>query len=413
MTDTPPTDGDRPEDSSGAAGAADGSATGGPGTEGTGADGLGSAAGSDETAMTAAGAAGRRRKANRNVFARHKALTAIAVILALVLATAGGYLYWLNSQLGNIERADMGIQDPPEGTPGDNDRPLNVLLLGSDNGAAGEQSVAQDLEDGEWTPFMHRSDTIMLVHIPADRDSVQLVSIPRDTWVHIDGYPYNNERAKINAAFAFGGPSLARQTVEELTGIRIDHMAVIDWEGFRDLTSALGGVRVFIPETFYDSKQRITWEQGWQELEGAPALQYVRTRYDIPGDKQGDYGRIARQQNFLRSTMSKLLSAGTMRNPIKIGKTIRVITSHLTVDDTWGNSEIRDLALSLRSIHSDKVEFLTIPTVCCDYSNDGQSIVRLKKKQAEELFQAITDDDIAGYLQAHPEETLESEKEIN
>ena len=405
MTDTPPTGGHRPEDASGSADpAADGDATGGTGE-------TADANAHDATTPDAIGR--RRRKSHRNVFARHKALTAIAVILALVLATAGGYLYWLNSQLGNIERADMGIEDLPEGSPGDNDRPLNVLLLGSDNGSSGEQSVAQDLEDGEWTPFMHRSDTIMLVHIPADRDSVQLVSIPRDTWVHIDGYPYNGEKAKINAAFAYGGPSLARQTVEELTDIHIDHMAVIDWAGFKDLTSALGGVRVYIPQEFYDSSQKITWEQGWQELEGTPALQYVRTRYDIPGEKQGDYGRIARQQNFLRATMSKLLSSGTTRNPIKIGKVIKVITSYLTVDDTWGNGEIRDLALSLRNIRSENVEFLTIPTVCCDYSNDGQSIVRLEKKRAKELFDAITEDDLATYLQAYPEETLEGEKQVN
>jgi anionic cell wall polymer biosynthesis LytR-Cps2A-Psr (LCP) family protein len=201
--------------------------------------------------------------------------------------------------------------------------------------------------------------------------------------------------------------------VEELTDIRIDHVAIIDWAGFKDLTSALGGVRIYIPEEFYDSSQRITWEQGWHDLEGTPALQYVRTRYDIPGDKQGDYGRIARQQNFLRATMSKLLSSGTTSNPLKLRSVIKVITSYLTVDDTWSNGEIRDLAMSMRHLDDDDVEFLTVPTRCCDTSNDGQSIVRLNKKQAAELFAAITDDDIASYLEAHPTETLEGEKQVN
>jgi LCP family protein required for cell wall assembly len=356
-----------------------------------------------------------RRKADtkRNVFARHKILTAVAVVLALVVGGAGFYVWDLNRQLGNIDRAPMGVEEPPAGTPADKDRALNILLLGSDNGSRAEESVAEDLADGKWTKFAHRSDTIMLAHIPADRDTVQLLSIPRDTWVTINGYPASNEKAKINAAFAYGGPSLARETVEGLTGIRIDHVAIIDWAGFKDLTSALGGVRVYIPEEFYDSSQRITWEKGWQELEGTPALQYVRTRYDIPGDKQGDYGRIARQQNFLRATMAKLLSGGTTSNPLKLRSVIKVITSYLTVDDTWSNGEIRDLAMSMRHLNDDDVEFLTIPTRCCDTSNDGQSIVRLNKKKAAELFQAITDDDIASYLEAYPSETLEGEKQVN
>ncbi len=141
------------------------------------------------------------------------------------------------------------------------------MLLGADHGDVG-QSVAEDLEDGKWTPFEHRSDTIMLVHIPADRNTVQLVSIPRDTWTKIDGYPSDNHHAKINAAFAYGGPSLAVKTVQDLTGITIDHLAIIDWVGFKDLTTALGGVRVFVPRTFYDESQRTTWVQGWQTLEG-------------------------------------------------------------------------------------------------------------------------------------------------
>ena len=104
------------------------------------------------------------------------------------------------------------------------------------------------MEDGKWTPFEHRSDTMMIAHIPADRKSVQLVSIPRDTWVKIDGYPYSNGHGKINAAFAFGGPKLARgRRSSELTGIHIDHLAIIDWAGFKDLTTALGGIKRLHP----------------------------------------------------------------------------------------------------------------------------------------------------------------------
>jgi LCP family protein required for cell wall assembly len=372
-------------------------------------DGRSTDTGDDATDQTGAGQPVRKR----NIFSRHKVLTALALVLLLIVGTAGGYVWWLNQQLGNIERADMGITEPEDGAlPPEKDRALNILLLGADHGGA-QQSVAEDLEDGQWTKFLHRSDTIMLVHIPADRDSVQLVSIPRDTWTKVEGYPADNEMTKINAAFAYGGPSLARQTVEDLTGVRVDHMAIIDWQGFRDLTTALGGVRVYVPVEFYDSTQKVTWEQGWQELEGEPALQYVRTRHDIPGDKMGDYGRIARQQNFLRATMSGLLSGDTTRNPIKLGNVIKVITSYLTVDDTWSNGEIRDLALSLRDLDSRDVDFITMPTVCCPYSADGQSTVRVKKEQAATLFEAVAEDDIAAYLEQYPEDRLAGEKAVN
>ena len=108
----------------------------------------------------------------------------------------------------------------------------------------------------------------MIAHIPADRKSVQLVSIPRDTWVPIKDYPYTGGYGKINAAFAYGGPKTAIDTVEKLTDIPIDHLAIIDWRGFKDLSTALGGVRVYIPETFYDDSQKITWEKGWHDLRG-------------------------------------------------------------------------------------------------------------------------------------------------
>ena len=100
----------------------------------------------------------------------------------------------------------------------------------------------------------------------------------------------------------------------------------------------------------------------------------MRTRHGL---ENGDFDRIARQQNFMRATMGKLLSAATTRNPIKLGKVVGVITRYLTVDDTWSNGEIRNLALSMRSIHTEDVSFLTAPFGSYDTSADGQSIVRL------------------------------------
>ena len=347
----------------------------------------------------------------RGFLRRHLALVSLAALLIVLAGTAGSFLWWLNHQIGEIPRAEMGVIEDPKKNHNEGGRPLNILLLGADNGEGGKgPSVAEDLADGEWTPFAHRSDTIMIAHIPADRKSVQLVSIPRDTWLPIDGYPSDSKRAKINAAFAYGGPSLSLTTVEQLTGIAIDHVAIIDWVGFKDLTTALGGVRVYIPETFYDTSQKITWEKGWNEYEGQKALAYVRTRYGL---ENGDFDRIKRQQNFMRATMGKLLSGSTTRNPFKLTKVVGVVTRYLTVDKTWDTDEIRSLALDMRDIKTNDVDFVTAPFGRYDTSADGQSIVRLAPKQSKDLWAAIEDDDIESYLKEYPEEKLADKTSVD
>ena len=182
-------------------------------------------------------------------------------------------------------------------------------------------TVEELLADGEWDPDAYRSDTVMVVHIPADRKAAYLVSIPRDSFVEI--YDETGEaqgKNKINAAFAAYGPYGTRHTVEHLSGLRIDHIAIIDFAGFRDLTTAIGGVDVYIPEAVYDSKQDQQWEEGEVHLEGVLALKYVRMRYGLT---QGDFDRVDRQQNFLRAVMQKTLSDDTIGNPRRFTATVR------------------------------------------------------------------------------------------
>ncbi|MGH3505199.1 MAG: LCP family protein [Nocardioidaceae bacterium] len=354
------------------------------------------------------GGRGRATK-RKNFLRRHILLTSLATVLLVLMAAAGGFAWYLNHQLDNIPRVDAGIHQDPARDGHEADHPLNILLLGADHGKA-EQSVEEDLKDGDWTPGEHLSDTIILVHIPADRDSAQVVSLPRDSWVKIPGYPYDvNGHAKINAAFSYGGPRLAVRTVEKLTHIPIDHMAMIDWASFKGLTQAVGGVRVYIPETFEDNSQDVTWKQGWHRFEGEKALQYVRTRHGL---ENGDFGRIQRQQNFLRTLMGKLLSSDTTHNPIKLTKILRVTTRYLVVDKTWDNGEIRNLALSLRKLKAGDVRFMTAPLGSYD-SVEGQSIVRLDQKRSQQLFRAIRHDDIQSYLDKYPNSGLPGDKSIN
>jgi LCP family protein required for cell wall assembly len=344
--------------------------------------------------------AGKRKLVNDRHFIRqHWILCSVAAIVAVGLVAGGGWLLYLNNMLGNADRVPITIaeENRPPPTHGE---ALNILLAGADNGPG--PSIAEDVEAGTWESGEHRSDTIMILHVPADRDDAFLVSIPRDSYVDI--YDESGDYAftdKINSAFSLYGPSGYVSTIEHLTRLRMDHLAIIDWKGFKDLSSALGGVEVYIPETFYDSSQKVTWEEGTHQLEGEQALQYVRTRYGL---EDGDFGRIARQQNFLRSMMGELLSEGTVTNPLKLTSALRAITDNLTVDEDWSGGGIRDLALQLRDVRTEDVTFLTAPTAGYDTTDEGASVVLLDEKQSKELWDSIADDDIDHYVKKYDEE---------
>lgn len=297
---------------------------------------------------------------------RHKVITSLILVVVLLIVCVGGYVLWLYLKLGNIDRfAGLNAEGRPDPAAGES---LNILLLGEDgNGKA------------------QRSDTIILAHIPEDRESTYLVSIPRDSYVEI--YDENNEpqgKNKINASFSLYGAAGTQATVEQLTNIRIDHVAKMNWNGFKDLSTALGGVRVYIPETFYDSSQEITWKKGWEKLAGNEALQYVRTRHGLT---DGDFGRIARQQNFMRALMKKLIEEG-MTSPTKLPGVLDAITKNIDVDQSWESGDIRDLAFNMRGLNADNVEFLTAPLGGYDDTEVG-SVVLLDKRKCRHLWRAI------------------------
>ena len=351
-------------------------------------------------------------KKRRNFFRRHLALTSLSVVLLLILGTAGGFVWYLNHELGNIPHINISIPkqtDSSGNTIPDAGHPLNILILGSDNGND-TQTVAQDLADGKWTPGAHRSDTIILVHIPANRQSAQIVSIPRDSWVPVPGFPGDVDGdAKINAAFSWGGPALAIKTIQDYTHLHIDHLATIDWNGFKDLTDALGGVRLYIPQTFTDDTQHVTWTKGWHTMQGDEALQYVRTRHGLAN---GDFGRIERQQNFLRTVMSTMLSSKTFTNPIKLARVIGTFSSFVEVDKSWSTSDIRSLAFALRNLRSSNVQFTTAPLGSYDVVA-GQDIVRLDPTKSAQLFKDFNNGDLTQYLKDNPGSSLPSNTSVN
>lgn len=348
---------------------------------------------------------GRRRATKSARFYRSRAAMVVALLTVLMVGACGSLAVYYNLQLGDVDRIS-GLADDaarPDAVEGKAAGAMNILLMGTDNGSG--SSIKEELADGEWETGSHRSDTMMILHITADREGAYLVSMPRDSYVKIPGHG----RDKLNSAFSYGGPLLAQRTVEELTGVRIDHLAMIDWASFKDLTTALGGVPITIPETFTDTHNDRTWEAGRYNLEGAKALQYVRTRYGL---EEGDFDRIKRQQNFLRALLKKTLSQGTVANPLKLKNVLEVLTDNLTVDEDFGVGEMRDLALSLRGLRGDDVEYLTTPLAGYD-EVDGQSIVRLKKKESAELFEAVRHDDIESYLKEYGGERLPDAQSVS
>src|SRR6185437_13525896 len=186
-----------------------------------------------------------------------------------------------------------------------------------------------------------RSDTIILMHVTKDRSGAQLVSIPRDTWTHVpksaDG-KNGNTTAKINAAYAWGGVPLTVQTVEAFTGVRIDHVIMVDFSGFKEIIDAGAG-------------KAPHYDKGPQLMSGSQALDYARERYAF---KDGDFARIRHQQQVIKAVLNKAASGGMLTNPGQLNAFLRATASSATVDSTMN---IFDTAADLRHLRSENLSF--------------------------------------------------------
>ncbi|WP_214368586.1 LCP family protein [Pseudonocardia sp. H11422] len=259
---------------------------------------------------------------------------------------------------------------------------LNILLVGVDSrtDAQGnplpEQVLAQ-LRSGAEAGVLN-SDTIMVLHLPADGGSGVAFSIPRDSYVDIPGY----RRDKINAAYpatkalkaeelvsqgirdskqvdresAATGRSTLISAVEDLTGVQIDHYAEVNLLGFYNLTTAIGGVDVCLKAPVDEELSGARFPAGPQTISGADALAFVRQRHGLP---DGDLSRIRRQQVFLAAVADKILSSGTLTNPTTLGALIDVAQKSLVIDSGW---DVLAFARQASNIAAGKLEFLTIPT---------------------------------------------------
>ncbi|HLV58564.1 MAG TPA: LCP family protein [Natronosporangium sp.] len=318
----------------------------------------------------------------------------IAVVTALVLAVGavlgtGGLLWYAHDLDSNMARTDafQGI-DPQQRPAKPIESTFNALILGSDS------------RDPDGTAGKYRADTIILLHVPSDRSRAFLISIPRDLWVYIPPTPDGSKGGfedKINSATAHGGVPLMVQTVENYTGVRIDHVILVDFGGFVEVTDALGGVEMDIEQTITSiHKPYRTFEAGRRELRGEEALDYIRQRMQFP---DGDFTRMRNQQQFLRALMDKATSTGTLTNPARLNAFLQTVTRALTVDE---DLSLIDAAMTFRNLRSDDLTFLTSPHAGTGMAG-GQSVVFSDDERAADLYEAVRQDRLAQWLEANPD----------
>ncbi|MHA7271812.1 LCP family protein [Arthrobacter sp. TMT4-20] len=315
-------------------------------------------------------------------------------VLALVLVAglvAGAYLFNLantyNTQTQTIEEVFPEGTDRPTRTAA-SEGAQTILLLGSD-----ENGGSSETENLPGVPNAGRSDTMMLMHLPANREGVSVMSIMRDTWTDIPGHGEH----KINAATALGGVPLLVQTLEGMFDAPIDHVAIFDFEGFTGLTDALGGVTVNNEIAFQSrGADGEFFDQDEINLQGESALKFVRERYAFT---DGDFQRVKNQQLFIKAIMGKFLTAETLTNPLKINEIVHQASPYLSVDEGLDATTAGGLALSLRNIRGDDVQFFTLPNLGIGTSADGQSIILKDDAAIADIAEALDNDTLGDYLQ--------------
>lgn len=320
-----------------------------------------------------------------------RAILLSLLALVVIVAGVGGFAALkFGSALAGTNTFEDSEVFPTENRPTKDagDESVNILLLGAD---AGDGAL-----DVSATSTDRRSDSMMLVHIPEDRKGVYVMSIMRDMWTDIPGY----REAKINAAISVGGVPKLVSTLEGLLDTKIDHVAMIDFQGFRDLTTAIGGVTVDNPKDFTAYKTDYFFQKGEITLEGERALRWVRERHAFT---DGDYQRVRNQQAFMKAIFKKVLSPQTLADPVKLFKVVDSIAPYLTMDRQLKDpGYLVGLALQMKDTRAGDIHSFTLPTAGTGRSADGQSIVLQDKAAMAKVAEALKTDTMANYFASMP-----------
>ncbi len=313
--------------------------------------------------------------ASRGARRKRALLTACGVMSALILVVSGSAWALTGYINGQLKRVDAGTANSASTGP------LNILAAGVDprTGLTHHEEVVLHV-GGDATS---NSDTLMLMHVSADRSRVTVVSIPRDSWVNIPGHGMN----KINAAYGLGGAKLMVQTVEQATGLTINDYVEVDFLGFVRVIDALGGVNICLPQALDDPYSGLDLSAGMHHVDGITALAYARDRHSFA---TSDLARIQDQQRLLSSALSEAIHSGLLTNPIRLSQFINAALSSLTVNQ---GLNVAALADQMRGITAGDVTFMTVPLANVDYQTPtGELAVQWDSQAAGQLFQDLASD---------------------
>jgi len=296
-------------------------------------------------------------------------LKVLLVVLAVGLLGAGVYV---DSQITRVSAlADYSGRPDTDGT--------NWLIVGSDSRADLTEQQEEQLATGNAAG--KRTDTVMLLHTGSA--GTTLVSLPRDSLLSIPGHGKN----KLNSAYSFGGPKLLVQTVEQATGLRIDHYAEIGFDGFVNVVDAVGGVDMCIPKAMKDPLAGLNVKAGCQRLDGQTALGYVRSR----ATPRADLDRVEHQREFLSALMKQVASPWTLLNPFRLVGLVRAMPGALTVDSGDHVWNLVWLGLAMHELSGGGGVTTTVPVGGFSTVN-GSSVLRWDTTRAKALFGALAKD---------------------
>jgi LCP family protein required for cell wall assembly len=314
-------------------------------------------------------------------------LAVAALVLVVVVGLAGAVFYItvqrLTSNIARVPNVFSALDQAERPSPIGNR--VSFLIVGTDSRQAAVQ----------------RSDDVLMlarvdVNLDPDNTSASVVSIPRDSWVNVPDRGPN----KIAAAYGFGGPSLLVRTTEQLTNVRIDHFAIIDFAGFQNMVDAVGGIDVKVATP--TSSDGVGFIQGPNHLDGRAALAYVGQGSGLPSG-YGD--RISRQQNALRALLDKAADSGLLADPIQLIRLLDALSHALSVDETLSNGNLQDLGLQMRGLRTSAVQFLVAPVQGLGREG-GQAVVHLDKGRSAELWEALRTGRVVEYVQRYPGDAL-------
>jgi LCP family protein required for cell wall assembly len=309
-------------------------------------------------------------------------LLSLNIALVLVCLAAAGGVYWTYSQASALPRIDVGASLSPTAEPGE---PQNILLVGIDDGTG--------LESGD--PVLRgrtaslNTDTVMILRVDPQTQQAALLSLPRDLYVDLAG----GGKGRINTALALGGPERLIETIKQDFDIPINHYAMVDFHGFEALVNAVGGVPIYFNHPSRDENTGLfQYDPGCVTLDGAQALAYARSRHfeirRTPNgrweeDPSSDFGRIARQQQFIKAALRKAVAQG-VRNPFVLKDLLGIAQKNVTLDTEFSIQDLLDLGMQFRDFDPDQLVTYTPPA-------DGRmvgamSVLVLDDAEAQPIF---------------------------